>query len=77
MLHHIAIDLAASSLFGAPQLANRQAAGSPTLRRTPDPMPRLLVASLDFALRLLLYWGMAHVLHKIRTQDHSNGRHHP
>jgi hypothetical protein len=86
MLHHIAIDLAASSLFGAAQLragasASGQAVDSPRLtkplKRTSDPMPRLAAASLDFVLRLFLYWGMAYILHKIRAQDHIDGRHHP
>jgi hypothetical protein len=86
MLHHVAIDLAASSLFGAAQppagaLASGQAVDYPRpakpLKRTSDPMPRLAAASLDFVLRLLLYWGMAYVLHKIRVQDDIDGRHHP
>jgi hypothetical protein len=86
MLHHIAIDLAASSLFGAAQLragasASGQAVDSPRLtkplKRTSDPMPRLAAASLDFVLRLFLCWGMAYILHKIRAQDHIDGRHHP
>jgi hypothetical protein len=78
-LYHVAIDLAASGLFGTASLpagmsVSGSAVGSPrpatSFKRTPGLMPRLAATSLDFVLRLLLYWGAAHVFRKVRAQDH-------
>jgi hypothetical protein len=38
-------------------------------------MPRLAATSLDFVLRLLLYWGAAHVYRKVCAQERIEDRH--
>jgi hypothetical protein len=79
MLYHVAIDLAASGLFGAASIPAGTSVSGPAVdcprlatpfKRTSHLMPRLAATSLDFVLRLLLYWGAAHVFRKVRAQDH-------
>jgi hypothetical protein len=79
MLLYIPGALAAASMFGAAPLRSdtedrRRAVDLPgmgkPLNATSPPLPRLATSTFDFALRLLLYWGMTYALRKMRAQDH-------
>jgi hypothetical protein len=79
MLLYIPEAFAAASMFGAAPLRSdpgegRRAVdlpgvGKPLIATSP-PLPRFATSTFDFALRLLLYWGMTYALRKTRARDH-------
>jgi hypothetical protein len=83
MLHYFPMALATVSVIRAAPLPADARAAKHTVdllrlakppQRTSAPLHRVATLIFDFALRLLLCWGMTYALRKMRAQDRNQRR---